>query len=101
MLPCVDHWTTSREAFFEFTLVEMNDQVFEGNRLKILTLLVAPEDRSRLAESLICLDRDLLRRISQRGSGCADFLAFSSRPEGLFVALRHLILNSGECSPQL
>ena len=87
MLSCVEHWTTSREEFFEFSLIEMNDQVFEGNRLKILTLLVAPEDRSRLAESLICLNRDLLRRISHRGSGCADFLVLSSRPEGLFVAL--------------
>ena len=38
MLPCVEHWTTSREEFFEFSLVEMNDQVFEGNRLRILTL---------------------------------------------------------------
>ena len=109
MLLCVEHWTTSREEFFEFSLVEMNDQVFDGNRLKILTLLVAPEDRSRLAESLICLDGDLLRRISQRGFGYADFLAIarrflvrvngqclSSRPEGLIVTLRCLILSSGE-----
>jgi len=80
MLPCVEHWTTFREELFEFFLVEMNDQVFEANRLKILTLtlrhrlLVAPEDRNRLAESLICLNRDFLRRISQRGSSYADFL---------------------------
>ena len=100
MLPCVEHWTTSREEFFELSLVEMKDQVFEGNRLKILTFLVVLEDRSRLAESLICLDRDLLRRISQRGSGYANFLALSSRPEGLIVTLRHLILNSGEFVPQ-
>ena len=101
MLPYVE--------LFEFSLVEMNDQVFEGNRLKILTLFVAPEDRSRLAKSLICLDRDLFQRISQRGSGYANFLTvarrflargdgqrLSSRPEGLIVALRHLILSSGE-----
>ena len=75
MFPCMEHWTTSREEFFEFSLVEMNDQVFEGNRLKILTLFVVPEDRSRLAEGLICLDGDLFRRISQRGSGYVDFLA--------------------------
>ena len=62
MLPCVEHWTTLREEFFEFSLVEMNNQVFEGNRLKILTLLVATEDRSRLAKSLLCLDSDLLER---------------------------------------
>ena len=79
MLPCVEHWTTSREEFFEFSLVEMNDQVFEGIRLKILALFVAPEDRSRLAESLIYLDRDLLQRIRQRGSGYADFLVVTRR----------------------
>jgi len=38
MLPYVKHWTTFREELFEFSLVEMNNQVFEGNRLKILTL---------------------------------------------------------------
>ena len=52
MLPYVEHWTTSREEFFEFSLVEMNDQVFEGGRLKILTLLVAPEDRIGLRSAL-------------------------------------------------
>ena len=30
---------------------------------------------NRLAESLICLNRDLLLRVSQRGSGYADLLA--------------------------
>ena len=83
MLPYVKHWTTFREELFEFSLVKMNDQVFKGNRLKILTLalrhrlLVAPEDRNGLTESLICLSRDLLRRISQRGSGYADFLVLA------------------------
>ena len=64
MLPFVEHWTTFWEKLLEFSLVEMNDQVFEGNRLKILTLilrhrlLIAPEDRNGLvAESLNCLSR--------------------------------------------
>ena len=38
MLPCVEHWTTFREEFFEFSLVEMNNQVFKGNGLRMLTM---------------------------------------------------------------
>ena len=59
-------------------MIEMNDQVFESNGLRILTvalrhrLLVAPEDRNRLAESFICLNRDLLLRGSQRGSAYTE-----------------------------
>ena len=76
----MEHWTTSSE-FFEVFLVEMNDQIFDSNGLIILTValrfcfLVVPEDHNRLAESLICLHRDLLRRISQRDSGYTNFLA--------------------------
>ena len=39
VLPSAEHWTTLREQFFEFFLVEMNNQVFEHNGLK--TLIVA------------------------------------------------------------
>ena len=66
MLSCMEHWTISSEEFFKFFLVKMNDQIFDSNGLRILTValwscfIVTPEDRNRLAESLICLHRDLL-----------------------------------------
>ena len=40
MLPFVEHWTTSREEFLEFSLVEMNDQVFKSNGLRMLTFVL-------------------------------------------------------------
>ena len=58
LLSCMEHWTTSSEEFFEFLLVKMNDQIFDSNRLRIMTValrscfLVAPDDRNRLVRAV-------------------------------------------------
>ena len=54
MLSCMSCWTTPKEEFFELLLIKVDDQVFDGNGFKILTvalrhyLFVAEEDCSPL-----------------------------------------------------
>jgi len=58
MLPCVEHWTTSREEFLKYSLVEMNDQVFESNGSGFWSLHCDTVSLLR-QETIICLQRAL------------------------------------------
>ena len=69
----LDH--PQREDFFKFSLVEVNDQVLESDRLALRAcFLVAPEDRSRLAESLICLPETCIEDLARGALAAPTFL---------------------------